>query len=172
MASTQSKTILQQIFKYISLGYTIAYEMKRFQSVYITGNGHERVLQIKKNRELKQWRDAIRQLKRSKFITDKVVGERLVIALTNKARRKFLVQQINTSSVAAIGKSTLVIYDVPEGVRGARDELRLFLKNTGFKQMQKSVWYLNKNVVSIVNSLISELKIRDWVRVFLAEVIN
>lgn len=59
----------------------------------------------------------------------------------------------------------LVIFDIPEDQRIARDLLRFKLKEWGFIKIQKSVWATKKNCTSIMRKFIEELGISKWVLV-------
>src|SRR3989344_4790557 len=59
----------------------------------------------------------------------------------------------------------LIIFDIPEDQRLARDLLRFKLKEWGFINIQKSVWATKKNCTKVIRSFIEELGISKWVLV-------
>lgn len=63
------------------------------------------------------------------------------------------------------GKWRIVIWDIPEKRRMARDLLRYKLKWLGFKQLQKSIWITKKNCTQVLRDFIKQIGIKDWVRV-------
>ena len=165
-----TKTLLGLLADYAVKGLTIAMEMQRYQKIYLAGGGHEQVMDLKMARKKADRRDKISQLRRTKFITTKKQGDRLIISLTNKGKRATLLYSLKQAPPTPRGYCTLVIFDIPEDVKQARQVLRLFLKNGGFKQLQKSVWMLNRDVVTILRQFIAEHNLTAWVRVFKAEI--
>ncbi len=61
-----------------------------------------------------------------------------------------------------------VVFDIPEDVRELRKSFCRFLKSGGFRQLQRSVWVSQKDVVKDLSALIKQLKIGKWVRVYVA----
>ncbi len=171
-SATQTKKLLWEIVQLINRGLVMAVEMRRYQTIYLSGGGHEQVLDIKRRTEFRNLHNKIYQLKRTNYITTKQQGDRLIINLTAKARCATLLRSLSQAPRLPQGFSTLVIFDIPEQVKRARQTLRLFLKNGRFKQLQKSVWLLNRDVVPILQQFISEHKLGNWVRVFRAEIVK
>lgn len=64
------------------------------------------------------------------------------------------------------GTLLLVVFDVPESIRNKRQKLRSYLKSLGFKQIQKSVWSSDLDFREEVKSVITELDIGYYVRIF------
>lgn len=63
------------------------------------------------------------------------------------------------------GKWRIVIWDIPEKRRIARDLLRHKLKWLGFNQLQKSIWVTKKNCTPLLRDFVKQLGIEEWVRV-------
>ena len=63
------------------------------------------------------------------------------------------------------GKWRLVVWDIPEKRRQARDLLRFKLKQLGFKQWQQSIWASKMNCTELLRSFIKQVGIEDWVMV-------
>lgn len=59
----------------------------------------------------------------------------------------------------------LVIFDIPEDQRLARDLLRFKLKEWGFVKIQRSVWATKKNCTVVMRKFVDELGISKWVLV-------
>lgn len=67
------------------------------------------------------------------------------------------------------GKWRLVIFDIPERIRGRRDFLRKELNGLGFHQLQKSVWVTPYPLLNEFSLLISELALGKHFRVITAD---
>ena len=59
----------------------------------------------------------------------------------------------------------LVIFDIPEDQRVARDLLRFKLKEWGFMKIQRSVWATKRNCTLVMRKFIADLGISKWVLV-------
>ena len=57
----------------------------------------------------------------------------------------------------------LVVFDIPEDQRIARDLLRFKLKEWGFKKIQQSIWATKRNCTLVMRKFIEELGISKWV---------
>lgn len=64
-------------------------------------------------------------------------------------------------------KWRLVVFDVPEKKRGARNKLRSVLKIYGFKRYQKSVWLYPYPIPKIFRDTIKELGMSVWVKIII-----
>ena len=60
----------------------------------------------------------------------------------------------------------LVIFDIPERNTAARRRFRILLKELEFIQVQKSVWASRYDYVSMIEEMLDELKIHQYVQVF------
>lgn len=67
------------------------------------------------------------------------------------------------------GKWRLVIFDVPERIRGRRNFLRKELSDFGFHQLQKSVWVMPYPLPAAFSEFIGELELGKHLRVLTAE---
>ncbi|MFH1111809.1 MAG: CRISPR-associated endonuclease Cas2 [Patescibacteria group bacterium] len=172
LSPTKTKTVLYQLANYIGQGLTVAMEMHRYQQIYLSGGGHEQVVEIKKINKQRAWRNNLYQLKRSGYIKTQKMGSRLIITLTSKELRLNLLQQIKKAPKCQAGFSTLVIFDIPEQTAKARRELRHFLQEVGFKQLQRSVWLHPCNIVKELQQFLNEKKLEGWVKVFRGEIVK
>lgn len=108
---------------------------------------------------------AIKRLKEKGFIEYVDVG-RVVFRLTESGADQVIRSKLELEgSKAWDGVWRLVIFDIPEDQRVARDLLRFKLKEWGFKQIQKSVWATKKNCTLVMRKFIEELGISKWVLV-------
>ncbi|MCX6812805.1 MAG: hypothetical protein NTW79_04310, partial [Candidatus Berkelbacteria bacterium] len=55
-----------------------------------------------------------------------------------------------------------ISFDIPEELRRTRDSFREAIKDLGYKQVQKSLWVINKDVFEIVESVAYEMKIEKY----------
>ena len=66
-------------------------------------------------------------------------------------------------------KWRIVIFDIPEKKRKARDVLRMKLKGLGFYEFQKSVWIFPFDCKDIVDFIIEYFEIRKYIRYLVVE---
>lgn len=64
-----------------------------------------------------------------------------------------------------IGEGCIVLFDVPESERVARNMFRNFLKECGFRQLQRSVWVCRKDVADLVARFVRSNKLTPWIQV-------
>ncbi|OGF62017.1 hypothetical protein A2926_01490 [Candidatus Giovannonibacteria bacterium RIFCSPLOWO2_01_FULL_44_40] len=88
-------------------------------------------------------RTAIHRLKKRALIYGECRGAKLVFMLTEDGERE--VEKVKsrfekTKPKQWDGKWRIIIFDIPEKLRGKRDLLRRELVGFGFKQLQESVW--------------------------------
>ena len=88
-------------------------------------------------------RTAIGRLRKRNLIYGEKRGRKLVFALTEAGEQE--AQKIRLKLEMAKpkrwdGKWRIIIFDVPEKIRGKRDLLRKELAAFGFTQLQRSVW--------------------------------
>jgi virulence-associated protein VapD len=115
-------------------------------------------------------RQAIKRLCENKYIKMRKEGDRVVMVLTKSGKLKALQAVIrNSKELYFNNKICLVSYDFPEAARSARNVFRLFLKRSGFRYLQGSVWLTKKDVSSVLKKMIRLLKINHWVEVFVVE---
>jgi len=88
-------------------------------------------------------RMAARRLKKRNLICVERKGRKILFALTEegeKAAEKVRLKLEMTKPRKWDGIWRIIVFDVPEKLRGKRDLLRKELINFGFRQLQKSVW--------------------------------
>lgn len=102
---------------------------------------------------------------RENGLIDFVDDEKLAIKLTDKGREKAILTKIMFDEDKWDGLWRLVIFDIPEKRRIARDLLRIKLKSWGFKPWQQSVWVTKKNCTKPLREYIKNIGIEDWVMV-------
>lgn len=102
---------------------------------------------------------------RENGLVDLISDQELVIRLTDQGRDKALLAKLKLEENKWDGKWRVVIFDVPEKRRIARDLFRQKLKSWGFKIWQQSVWVTKKNCAKELRDYIKKVGIQDWVMV-------
>lgn len=115
---------------------------------------------INKNTILK----TIRRLKQRGLI-EFTGEEELLLKLTDSGKNKAVWISLINSKKIWDGKWRIVIFDIPEKRRSARDLLRSKLKQWGFTPWQKSVWVSKKDCTKPIRDFIKQIGIQDWVMV-------
>lgn len=90
------------------------------------------------------------------------------IVLTKEGKKKALKYQIDEIEIKKPdkwdGKWRIVIFDIPEKRKKAREALRLKLKDIGFKELQKSVFVLPYECEDEIDFIVEVFEIRPYVR--------
>ncbi|MBI2334733.1 hypothetical protein HYU96_02930 [Candidatus Daviesbacteria bacterium] len=100
---------------------------------------------------------------RENGLVELIDDRELIVRLTDNGRDKALWTKMRLNDEKWDGKWRLVIWDIPEKRRVARDLLRHKLKWLGFRKLQKSVWITKKNCTQVLRDFIKKMGIRDWV---------
>ena len=110
-----------------------------------------------------------KELERQELMTIKEKGDEIIINLTDKGKMKALKEAIlKPADKLPDGMVCLVSFDIPENIKASRQVLRLFLKKANFKQEHLSVWKSDNDVLEPLHTLINDLKINKWVKVYTA----
>lgn len=107
---------------------------------------------------------ALRRLREGGLI-EFVSDEKLAYRLTDQGREKAVLASLKFNEKEWDGKWRLVIFDIPEKRRQARDLLRAKLKQWEFKYFQQSVWGTKKNCTKALRDFVKSVGIEDWVMV-------
>lgn len=107
---------------------------------------------------------ALQRLREGGFV-ELLRDEDLTLRLTDKGREKAVLAQLQNSGGKWDGKWRIVIFDIPEKRRAARDLLRYNLKHWGFTPWQQSVWVTKKDCTKPLREYIKNVGIEDWVMV-------
>lgn len=95
--------------------------------------------------------------------------EGLVIETSKTARLSVKgVKEVRPFTAKHLGDNArlLVIFDVPEAHKGARQQLRTILKSWGFEQIQKSVWASDTDYRVLLVETIAELELAGCVEIY------
>lgn len=107
---------------------------------------------------------ALKRLRENGFV-ELIDDNELIYRLTDKGKEKAVVAQLQSEGSKWDGKWRVVIFDIPEKRRAARDLLRYNLKSWGFTSWQQSVWVTKKNCTEALRLYIKKIGIEDWVLV-------
>lgn len=102
---------------------------------------------------------------RERGLIDFISDEKLAYKLTDKGKQKAIWESISISEGKWDGKWRLVIFDIPEKRKQARNLLRSSLKEWGFIQWQRSVWASKADCTEALRNFIKSVGIEDWVMV-------
>jgi phenylacetic acid degradation operon negative regulatory protein len=69
-------------------------------------------------------------------------------------------------------KWQMIIFDIPEKIRGRRDCFRDGLKRLGYERLQQSIWICPYDVFKETKELIKYFKLEPFVKLLLTEEIN
>jgi len=95
------------------------------------------------NKGGKKFRKATERLRKHNLIIGERKGKKIFFELTDEGRAKASKIKLKlemTKRTSWDGKWRIIIFDVPEKIRGKRDLLRKELIGFGFMQLQKSAW--------------------------------
>ncbi len=107
---------------------------------------------------------AIKRLREKGFI-ELIDDKELILRLTDSGKDRALWQKMILGSMKWDGRWRLVLWDIPEKRRLARDLLRFKLKQLGFTQWQKSVWASKVDCTKALRDFIRKTGIEEWVMV-------
>lgn len=102
---------------------------------------------------------------RERGLIDFVSDDQLEYRLTDPGREKAILAKLKVADKKWDGKWRLVIFDIPEKRRSARDLLRSKLKQWDFIKFQQSVWVTKKTCTEELRNFIKSVGIEDWVMV-------
>ncbi|OGY61043.1 MAG: hypothetical protein A3I33_01330 [Candidatus Colwellbacteria bacterium RIFCSPLOWO2_02_FULL_45_11] len=108
---------------------------------------------------------ALYGLKKRRMIKIRKIGDKTIIELTEKGKRRKLKYDVEHIKIPKQdkwdGKWRMIMFDIPESEKFAREALREKLKNLGFAQFQKSIWiypYPCENEIDFVTEFFSIAK--------------
>lgn len=114
---------------------------------------------------LREERKYLAELQRGKWIETKIIGTRLVARLTARGWQRVLRDQIRAERGKCREGVCIVIFDIPEKERFARNLLRRYLKEWGFQKIQHSVWMTDKDIIAPVMILLQRRDLDRWIRI-------
>lgn len=126
-------------------------------NTHIYAAGYERPL--KKSSFAK----AIKRVK-ERGLVELIEGDKF-IKLSQEGKNEAEWVKIKSAGESKEGEWTIVIFDIPERKRQARDLLREKLKQCGFVHWQKSVWASRKDCLTYFRNFIKNMGLDNWVMV-------
>jgi len=90
----------------------------------------------------------VESLKREGYIEFKEISGKRSIEFTDKGRIKIV--ELIASKIPCDGLNRFVSFDIPNDLRNQRDGFRKAIKKMGFRQLQQSLWVINKDVGDLV----------------------
>lgn len=124
-------------------------------------------------REKRRAREQLRNLKRTGYLRDVKIGNRLGVALTQKGARYSIVHCLMLQNTPLpVGLRCYVSFDIPEHQRHVRVDLRILLKRLGFRKEHQSLWSSEYDYVGFFREFIAASKADDWVKAFLGDPIT
>lgn len=124
-----------------------------------------------------QLRRSIKALYESKLLEEKQNKDGTVtLILSGKGKRKALTYNIDEMQIKTPahwdGKWRIVLFDVPEKIKGSREIIRFYLKNLGFYEFQKSVFIHPFDCQNEIEYIIENFQLRKFVRFIAADFID
>ncbi|MBI4992228.1 MAG: CRISPR-associated endonuclease Cas2 [Candidatus Harrisonbacteria bacterium] len=155
------KKFLILLFGHLSMGFCYSYG-QRAKVLREMDKEWERV-----NEE--SLRQAIQGLYKNRLIDIKESADgKVVIKLQDQGREKVLSYKLDEMEIPKAkrwdGKWRMVLFDIPDNKKKARESLRLHLKRLGFYQYQKSVFIYPCECKNEIDFLVEFHKIRPYVR--------
>lgn len=124
----------------------------------------------------KQIRDSLRNLEKKKIISLREVDGELLVTFRERGRELLLRYKIDELKIEKPKKWDrkwrVVIFDIPEKERLARDILRRKLKELGFYRLQKSVFVLPYECRREIELVKKIYEIEPFVRFIIADLID
>ena len=136
-------------------------ELRKYLSGKITAR------EIKKELDNRNLSRVLYGAKQRKLIKIEREGDRIRIFLTEKGLRRKLSYNLNRLQIKKPekwdGKWRLVMFDIPEDKKAARDALRAKLKDLKFIQFQKSVWLYPHPCALEIDALAETFNVADCI---------
>ncbi|MCX6723824.1 MAG: CRISPR-associated endonuclease Cas2 [Candidatus Staskawiczbacteria bacterium] len=123
------------------------------------------------DRNKREFRNLIYYLKRKGYIKIKNLENKKAIILTKDGISKALKASfaIEGKKKRKDGKWIMLIFDIPEKRRKARNLLKSILINLGYKLLQQSVWVSPYDVSGKTEQLLQMHSLDNYVKVFIIE---
>jgi len=124
-----------------------------------------------------QLRRSIRALYESKLVEEKQNKDgTITLILSEKGKRKALTYNIDEMQIKTPerwdGKWRIVLFDIPEIIKGSREIMRFYLKNLEFYEFQKSVFVHPFDCQNEIEYIVENFQLRKFVRFIIADSID
>lgn len=119
----------------------------------------------------KRFTQLIYRLKKKGFIKAPDWDPKEGIVITKKGIEKVFQVRLKMKGKKrrSDGKWQMVVFDIPEKTRKARDEIRAYLKKLGYKQFQQSIWISPFDILKETQNVIDHCNAEDYAKIFLIE---
>lgn len=139
-------------------------DTQRYQAAYVTG-GKANVMELKRLRDARSARQALRNLQRQRYVTARRIGQRLMVSLTPKGRLANLARELAQGFPLPQGVYVAVAFDIPVTENAARRRFRLLLRQAGFIRLQQSLWLSSSDIYAGITNYVKRCKLERWVNV-------
>ncbi len=120
--------------------------------------------------EAQRRREYMERLKKRKLVEYRMCDNRMEYVLSGTGRAAALREAvIGCDNILDDGVHCYVSYDIPESLKDRRQQLRRFLKRSGFELVHQSLWRTEKNVAKYMNELVAGRELSRYVSVFIAQ---
>ena len=108
-------------------------------------------------------------LKKKNYIKAKNLESKNAVIITKKGISKALKAsfKFEDKRKRKDGKWIMIIFDIPQSHRKARDLLRVILVNLGYKMFQQSVWISPYDIAEKTEKLLQSYSLDGYVKIFL-----
>lgn len=124
----------------------------------------------------KQFQQSFNFLEQKNLILAARQEAKTVVSVTKKGTTKLLAYKLDEISIKPVKKWDrkwrLIIFDIPEKYKTARQYFRSKLKELGFAQLQKSAWIIPYPCEDEVDFIAQVYEIKPFVRIVVAESID
>lgn len=148
--STEKQSFIDGLLQFIS---DAGYIFPGFESPY------EHIRRLRRS----TYYGTLRRLESKKVIVRKKVGSKYGYMLTAKGKR--LMKERVRIKKRSDGFTTIVVFDIPEEKRKARNAFRYYLRKNGFRSLQKSVYISSNKIPATLIELVHELDLNANVSV-------
>ena len=164
--SPLKRGILSKIFFQADLAMWAITRPANFRFEYIEGRMPTEEWE-KINNDARQ-RRVLRKMKAEKWLSDRKIGDEVVIRLSKNAMLLALQSEIRNQTITLPNRQKcLIIFDFPNAANRARNSWRNLLYSTGFQKYQLSAFITERDVCEPVAALVRVLGLENWVKVLL-----
>lgn len=121
----------------------------------------------------RQFRQALRRMEQKGYLKDMSDRTKWKFALTQEGKKVFAKRNIEGLAIARPtywdGKWCVVVFDIPEKYKEARNALRWKLKDLGFRYVNLSVWAHPYECADVINALVAYYGVGKYVRMMQVE---
>ncbi len=123
------------------------------------------------NKTKQQFDQLVYYLKKNNYIKVKNLEGKKAIMITKKGLSKVLKAsfKLEDQKKREDGKWVMIVFDIPQARRKARNLLRSVLLNLGYKMFQQSVWVTPYNVSEKTEKLLQRYSLDKYIKIFLIE---